>query len=344
MSSRSAQRLAPATWTFVFGLALAAGTPGPAQAADAPGGVALESECVLELRGGTTIRAQVLEYVPGSHVMLRAFDGQTFRLQIEDVLDIRHPGDGPFPPSPACERIARAVRPGPRGAAGRTGEPSGEEEPPRRPIVAPPIAAPPVAAPPASGPPVTLETNLPRIELQIADGVKANQTSARRGPPQVTWEYVWKKVCDAPCGQRIGEEGVYRVDGYGVRPTAPFRLDALGDGPFHLKLRLGPAGMYRSGIGSIVLGVLSSLGGAALLIAGGVTAPVPPVAGAPASYRTDYQNALDSQRALFISGGVLLGTGLIGTVAGALLMRHGKSQVTVERPRRAASEASPRAE
>ncbi len=334
MSSRSAGRFRGAARAFVVGLTLVVGTAGPAPAADAPGGLALESECVLELRDGTTIRAQVLQYVPGSHVMLRAFDGQTFRLQIEDVLDIRHPGEGPFPPSPACERIARAVRPGPRTAAGRAGESRGEEELPPPPVAPPSVVAPPVPAPPATGPPVTLATDLPRIELQLADGVKASQTSARRGQPQVRWEYVWKKVCDAPCGERLGEEGVYRVTGDGVRPTAPFRLDGLGDGPFHLKLRMGPAGMYRSGIGSIVLGVLSSLGGTALLIAGGVTAPVPPVAGAPASYRTDYQSALDSQRAMFISGGVMLGTGLIGTVAGVLLMRRGKSLVTVERPRR----------
>src|SRR3954471_9753277 len=78
------------------GLALALGSAGlsPAygQVGDNPGGMALESECVLYLRAGEVIRAQVLEYVPGSHVMLRAFDGQTFRLAIDQVLEIRHPG------------------------------------------------------------------------------------------------------------------------------------------------------------------------------------------------------------------------------------------------------------
>ena len=171
------------------------------------------------------------------------------------------------------------------------------------------------------------------MELQVADGVKKIETSYR-GRPSIRWEYVWKKVCDAPCGLPIGEEGIYRVDGEGVRATAPFRLDGLGDGPFHLKLRLGPAGMYRAGVGSVVLGVLSSLTGVGLAIAGGVNAPTPPAYGTPASYLTDYQSAQSSQRTMFTVGGVLIGSGIIGTIAGALLMRRGKSLVTIERPRR----------
>jgi hypothetical protein len=316
-------------------VALVVGTSGlsHAQSAEQAAMIGLESECVIELRGGTTMRAQVLEYRPGSHVNLRAFDGQTFRLPIDEVMDIRHPGDGPLPPSPACERIARAILP--------------VDRPPATPLPAPPIAPPPVAedpparpvpppapvAPVASGPPVTLDTRDPGIELQIAEDIKRSQ-SFRRGRPVYSYEYVWKKVCTAPCGIPIGEEGIYRVNGEGVRATKPFRLDGLGGGPFQLKLRLGPAGMYPGGIASIVLGVLSSLGGVGLFIAGGLGSPMAPMAGAPPSYLTDYQGALQSRNTLFTIGGVMLGTGIIGTAAGVLLMRRGKSLVTVERPQR----------
>ena len=283
--------------------------------------MALESECVLYLRAGEVIRAQVLEYVPGSHVMLRAFDGQTFRLAIDQVLEIRHPGDGPLPPSPACVRIPRALRNPP---------PAPVEEPAARLVqpTPPPVPAPDVAL---SGPPVHLETDVAGVELQVSTGVKKN-LSYRRGREVINWEYEWKTLCTAPCGQPIGEEGIYRVGGPEFRPSAPFRLDGLSQGPFNLKLRMGPTHTYRGGVASALLGVLSGLTGVGLLIAGATMTPVSAIAGAPPSYAVDYQNGLAAQRTFLTAGGVLLGTGIVGTIAGALLLRRGKSMVTIERP------------
>ena len=71
---------------LVVSLALATAATGQAQTVEFAVGLPLESECVLELRGGTTIRAQVLEYLPGSHVILRAFEGEPFRLPIAELL------------------------------------------------------------------------------------------------------------------------------------------------------------------------------------------------------------------------------------------------------------------
>ena len=71
----------------------------------------------------------------------------------------------------------------------------------------------------------------------------------------------WRSVCVAPCDMKVYADARYRIDGEGIRSSAPFSLDA-SSGSETIDIDAAPSSGAESGFLIFGLGVLAGVAGA----------------------------------------------------------------------------------
>jgi hypothetical protein len=116
----------------------------------------------------------------------------------------------------------------------------------------------------------------------------------------------WRTVCRIPCGKRLDPNSTYVIHGDGVPASRDFGLG--GKDPVTLKVKPGDMGRQLSGIVMLSLGLPTAIVGAILF-------PV---------------FAVDGNSGWTIAGGVMLGAGLLLSIAGGGEISRGATRVTTD--------------
>jgi len=113
----------------------------------------------------------------------------------------------------------------------------------------------------------------------------------------------WTEVCKGACNQELPSDGLYRIDGPGIRASQPFRVE----GPqANLKAKTASGAAFGGGLGLVIFGGLAVVNGISFVILAALD-----------------QNVITSStyRDFMIAGGVLGGVGVAAGIAGVLLLR-----------------------
>jgi hypothetical protein len=159
-------------------------------------------------------------------------------------------------------------------------------------------------APPAA-PPVSIDSTRPFTVIER----RANQV---RGwnvtfPPVYVHTEQWEPVCAAPCTVPLDPNGVYRVGGGGVAPSAPFVLPHAA--PLRLHVRAGSGFWHDAGVTTLLTGLATA-------ITGGIVWGDAP--------------SQTNQRATAIAGATMTGAGLVVLALGWVVWLTSGSVVTTD--------------
>jgi hypothetical protein len=161
------------------------------------------------------------------------------------------------------------------------------------------------APPAAPTPPVLIDSTRPFTVIER----RANEV---RGwnvtfPPVYVHTEQWEPVCVAPCSAGLDPNGVYRVGGGGVAPSAPFVLPHAA--PLRLHVHAGSGFWHDAGVSTVVAGLATA-------ITGGIvwgSAPTQP-----------------NERATAIAGATTTGAGIVLLAVGAVMWLTTGSFVTTD--------------
>jgi hypothetical protein len=115
----------------------------------------------------------------------------------------------------------------------------------------------------------------------------------------------WFEVCEGSCNQELRSDGLYRINGAGIRASQPFRIA----GPrADLQAKTASSAGFVVGLSLLVFGGLSFVNGISFFLVGTL-------------YKNDNLISSNTYRDFMIAGGVLTGVGVAALVSGGLLLR-----------------------
>jgi hypothetical protein len=159
--------------------------------------------------------------------------------------------------------------------------------------------------PAAAAPPVSIDSTRPFTVIER----RANQV---RGwnltvPPIYVYTEQWEPVCVAPCSAPLDPNGVYRVGGGGVAPSAPFVLPHAS--PLRLHVHAGSGFWHDTGVVTFIAGIATAITGGAIW-------------GSAPTQTNERQTA--------IAGASIAGAGLVLFTIGAVVWLASGSVVTTD--------------
>ena len=114
----------------------------------------------------------------------------------------------------------------------------------------------------------------------------------------------WTEICKGSCDQELPSDGLYRIDGAGIRASQPFRVD----GPrANLQAKTASGLGFGGGLGLVIFGGIAFVNGISFFLLAELD-----------------KNIITSgtYRDFYIAGGVVTAVGLGALVGGALLLGH----------------------
>ncbi len=140
-----------------------------------------------------------------------------------------------------------------------------------------------------------------RLALHVSSGVSVNGFVFT----------VAAEVCRTPCTLYL-PPGDYGIESWGEGVTHAFTHIEVGASGGHLKLRAGRAGVYKAGVGLIVLGAITAIVGGSLMATGGLISS------------TSHASTTNSGDSLLLGGGITLGAGAALIIPGAVMVATAK--------------------